>query len=115
MMLPNRDPEQVDAAWKFVEWLLEPDHHVRHIVGGGGLPSRKSLIGTDSWQTHIERQPYLIDAVNGVLAHGYSYEPDPRAQTVRTALVEETRAFTNGAITIEQWIENIVTAARAAY
>ncbi len=56
-MFPST-PEEQDATWEFLSWLLTPENVASWSASTGYVPVRKSVLESEEIQTLFEEQPY---------------------------------------------------------
>lgn len=93
-------PEQRDAAWAFLRWLLAPAQQLKAFQATGSLPSQPSVYEDSSVKDY--RIPFFNDApVGTILAKAVVELPvttthDPRDATVEAAMVQVLQGVQSG-------------------
>jgi multiple sugar transport system substrate-binding protein len=52
-------PEKQEAAWTFLQWLMEPDRIAEWYVTTGYLPVSREILMTSTYQFHLMENPWL--------------------------------------------------------
>lgn len=60
-ILVPENSENKDAAWKFVEFLSEPENLVQHNIACNQLPPRKSLLDNQEYKEAMPNVAFLLD------------------------------------------------------
>lgn len=68
----TNNSEKQDAAWKFVQWALEPEQQLKFLIHGSLLPS--TISGMQAAGPHMtENDPLLMPFANEIAQYSYSY------------------------------------------
>lgn len=76
-----------DAAWKYVEFIMEPENLVGHLVVCGMLPPRQSIIDNTDYK---EKMPHVVPLL-GILKNGQyigNFNTDVFKEAVNNMFVE---------------------------
>ncbi len=73
MLGKTGDPSRQNAAWRFVEWMLQPEQQAKFSTIGGLIPSRLSSVQDEDFQTFALGNPVYWQFVHEVSSYGYSY------------------------------------------
>ncbi|MDD2629495.1 MAG: extracellular solute-binding protein [Limnochordia bacterium] len=59
MVLFRSTPEEEEASWTFLKWLMEPERIAEWYVATGNLPVSRDILLTDTYQAHLQDNPWL--------------------------------------------------------
>jgi len=59
-------PEQRDAAWKFIEFVTQPEYAADFSINTGYIASRKSVIETDAMASYLQEVPQAQAALDAL-------------------------------------------------
>jgi len=54
-----RDSKKKDAAWKYLNWLSQPDNAVYYLQGFGSPPARQSIADSLAWKAFAAQHPLM--------------------------------------------------------
>jgi len=63
-ILNVRPKEEQEAAWKFIEWLMEPEQQSEWFAGSGYLPVSRSSVDLPAAQDAVTRYPLFQEALD---------------------------------------------------
>lgn len=96
-----------EAAYKFIEWLIQPEQQIRIFKNVGNLPSQKAILESDEIQSSTD--PFFNNAPDGQIFAESAFALKPQyigreESVVRTAMQNALNAVQGGQITAaEAW------------
>lgn len=60
LLIFKSTPEQEDASWTFIEWLIAPEQQVEWAMKTGYLPVTRFALDTDEYRQYLAENPRLI-------------------------------------------------------
>ncbi len=65
-ILKGAPQEKRDAAWKFIEFVTQPEFVADYSIATGYIPNRQSAFDTDAMKAYLEKTPQMMDAFNAL-------------------------------------------------
>lgn len=82
-------PEQREASWDFLNWLIQPEQQLRTFQATGSLPSQPALYSDDSVESYVI--PFFNDApVGNILAKAVTELPTQTVYSPNNGVIDAT-------------------------
>lgn len=72
-ILKGAAPEKQDAAWKFIEFVTQPEYVADYSINTGYIPNRTSAFDTDAMKAYLEKTPQMMDAFKALQHAGAEF------------------------------------------
>lgn len=105
----DRKKGNVEAAWKFIEYMASAENQVGWFDGFGYVPINKKVQNLDEFKNHIKNNPRLKIPFEILSKTPNTVIPSyiPNSSEVRRLIIETMEEFSNGKIDIQNTNEKL--------
>ncbi|HEV2356541.1 MAG TPA: ABC transporter substrate-binding protein [bacterium] len=106
-------PDQVKAAWAFIQWMTEPAQAARWSIGTGYVPIRKSELRVPMFADYLKQVPQALVATRQLAVAGEQMTIHDQDE-VQQFLVTAVQAAQSGRLSVQAALDQAQSQADAA-